>query len=263
MLHAVDALFLIGVLSNAVKLGDLLLLDSQRKWLQDKFEHWTIVLDDIRPWHWIRKATADSIVRMGSIVGSVATMGACAYNKYPFDYTSNPLTRLSYETSWGHALGTTVHIVLALFVVAFILGTIRTQARWGIEDLFRVKDSSEFWNGTSNFVLRYLIIFALYHAADWVITKSIFIFSRAVVGFLHAIFDILTFPIYVLLTPTFVVATLIGFVALILTTLTMTLFVLRAIAWRLATYAKGVFAALLVVLTVGLGIAEIALRVGG
>ena len=50
MLHVVDALFLIGVLSNAVKLGDLLLLDSQRKWLQDKVERWTIALDDLRPW---------------------------------------------------------------------------------------------------------------------------------------------------------------------------------------------------------------------
>ena len=264
MLHAIDALFLIGVLSNAVKLGDLLLLESQRKWLQDKFEHWTIALDDIRPWHWIRLTTTKTLVRTGSTVGSLVALCACVYYKYPLDYTTNPITRLGYATNWGRALGISIHVLLGLLVMAVIFGTTKTEARWGIEGLFRTKDSNDFWRGLSKFVFAYILLLALYRGVDWLITKFLFLLaSQAVVGFFHVIFDIVTFPVYVAITPALVVAILFGVTAYVLSTLTLILSVLRAIAWRIATYAKGVFAALLLLLTFGLGIAELALRPGG
>ena len=82
-------------------------------------------------------------------------------------------------------------------------------------------------------------------------------------GFAHVLFDFVTFPIYVAFTPAFFVAVILGCVALILSSLTLILSTLRAIAWRIATYAKGVFAALLLLLTFALGMAEVALRAGG
>ena len=264
MLHAIDALFLIGVLSNAVKLGDLLLLESQRRWLQDKFEHWTVALDDIRPWHWPRRTTTETIVRKGSIVGSLATLGACIYNRYPLDYTTNPVTRLTYDTNWARALGISVHVLLGLIAVAFILGTAKTEARWGVERLFWVKASNDFWKELNKFIVAYLLLFALYRTVDWLITKLLSPFvSQAIVGLSHVLFDLVTFPIYIAFTPAFVVAVLLGCAALILSALTLILSTLRAIAWRIATYAKGVFAALLLLVTFGLGMAEVTLRAGG
>ena len=239
MLHAIDTLFLIGVLSNAVKLGDLLLLESQRKWLQDKFEHWTIALDDIRPWHWFRRTTTETLVRTGSTIGSLVALCACVYHKYPLDYTTNPVTRLGYATNWGRALGTSIHVLLGLVVVAFILGTTKTEARWGIEGLFRARDSNDFWKGISKFIFAYTLLIVLYRGVDWLITKLLSSFSsEAVVGFFHAMFDIVTFPVYVALTPAFVVALLLGVTVYVLWALTLILSVLRVIAWRISTWTK-------------------------
>lgn len=247
-----------GILANLVKGGDLVLRTSQKKALQDRFETLTLWLDDLRPVQWL----------------SYLPMPKPAFWWSTFSAIFAILALLAPDQIAGGALA---------FVLDLILNSVRALATaQGMEPRFfnpaltagallaipasvlvLVKLSRPLigWLVGNGGFWRFLGKMVLFYAGSVAILAAFWWLCRVAGGSLLAALALaaawpFTFIIYFLNTTGMLIVTLYLFIR----PFAWLVKFMGAICWRIVEYSQGVFAALLLISTVLLGVVIVVLN---
>jgi hypothetical protein len=257
---ALDAAFLIALLTLLVKAGDFLLRPHQQRCVQSKMETATLWLDYRRPALWYAKIVNKPVVRL---VGLIATVGiyALAYmiahqaGSEGFALYANPIV-----------IGVILLPLLMAQRIAGRLGRVMHGVMAGEKDEHYGRAY-----GPKLFFLRSLEAIAVLSIASVIvvgIAGAVLYGVQSLVldrGFelgpeLLVLISIVAFPFAIeAVTATLifvVVCSLIGLIA----TCHVALIAIRAVCWRIVEYNKGAWAAILVIVTVMLGVLDASQR---
>jgi hypothetical protein len=255
LLNALDAAFLIALLTLLVKAGDFLLRPHQQQWVQSSFETATLWLDYRRPALWYTKIVNKTVVRL---VGLIATVGI-----YALAFMIAHQAR-----SEGFVLYANPIVIGAILVV--LLMSQRTAGRLGRVMHGVMAGEKDEHDGRAYgphlFFLRSLEAIAVLSIASVIVIgiagavlfgvqsmldhgfelgpESLVLIS--IVAFPFAIEAVTAVLIFV------VVCSLTGLIA----TCHVALIAVRAVCWRIVEYNKGAWAAILVIVTVILGVLD-------
>jgi hypothetical protein len=250
MQRTVEILLVIGVLVNLVKGADLLLRPHQQKWLQEKVETTTLWLTYLKPLRFYKtlsKRNSQIVIAViasayyGFLILQLAVIHeAVVTSSIKFFVFPSPGNKLFGD------------LFLKVVVLGFGIGTIQfafPAIRWLLEgtrfQYFLLKFSL--------FVFLLLITFGIaiaLNAIDSPILKQLI---------LNALILCTLFLLVSLLLVLSAGVTVIIY-SILLLLLEGLLILLRGIAWRIAEYNKGAFAAIIVIITITLGITEVYLR---
>lgn len=257
MQRTVDILLVIGILVNLIKGADLVLRPHQQKWLQKKFESLALWLDYTKPLKWYMSLVHKKVY-------SVLFFTA------PFIVIALPLAPSIVKSGiaplwWG------------VFVVVFgIIATIVTIASaFGISNLeddlpserppfYDVLSLGQYWlinsDSFAQQLLRHLLVVAT-SVGLWLIISSTKtnIFGKG--GFLIEILNGIVFLTFCFITWGFAASSflIIIFVLILLAAEVMLKF-FRGLVWRIVEYNKGAFAAIVLIVTIVLGVTEFYLK---
>lgn len=234
--------FIIGLLLSLSKLSELMFSLKQKKYIQDKFEIFTIWLDDVKPNKWSRFLENDKVQLCFLTIGFLQTFAACypLFEMLPSKLLSDSVLLVTYITFFLEGL---------LYILLF-----RKQLKKIITKMIFPKIGK-------------LIYFLL-----WFIALNVLFF---IIGFLGGAifidFALDNNPLYIetaigIMALTFSTITVIAFTLevawlsflfyVLLVLLSFVLKIAKSIAWRISEYNKGVIEAIVLIGTVVLGIIE-------
>lgn len=263
-----DGLFILGASLSVLKGADLLLREHQRRWLQQRFEFLTLWLEYLRPLPWFQRVPFSFWATLGLFVTLTVAVLAVVVA-----FLTGAGTIAVFESNW--LLQVLIHGPL------FLLST-GGAVLWSYITLHQVLDDGRTFR---DFLVRFVTILGLsvlLHALNGVGTYGYhrlfaWLFGYEVVGvtdrsLLHfyvtwsglgaTLTSLDGFNVLIGATVTVIVGLLVIVLQMVLLLLEGLVALLRAIAWRVAEYQKGVWAALVLLITISLGIAELYLRAG-
>lgn len=255
MQRTVEILLAIGILVNLIKGADLILRPHQQKWLQDKFETLTLRLSDTKPLTWF-----------GHITNPVFFWVLALITGFPLAYAlgqpllfANSLRDLSFYTGL---------ILLSLSSI----NKANTYAKGFISYIGGTRDkkkgtSYSFWTFIKRFLrvsLSLIILCSLIGFAMYILSSLWLHFSphsKPVPKLeLLRISFIPAWPFIFHFLNILTVCSLIILAAGLLLVTEILLIFIRAVCWRIAEYNKGAFSAIILIVTVSLGVAEFYLK---
>ncbi len=249
----VDVLLAIGVLTNVVKGGDLLLRKRQKEWLQERFEVLTLRLDDIRPVSWFEAlsrprpaAVWSAFSALFAFVAPISMLGGALAILLDLWFMSAQ-NILAVDASPRIALG--IGFVVAVPVSALVLWKLCPRL---IRALVRTGHGGRFFGRLLILYLASVAAFGAFYGAS-VLMKDI-ASARVVMAVLWP----LLLPAFVLNAAGLLLVTLLFF----LWVLRLLFGVAKAVCWRIAEYDRGVFAAFLLIATAALGLYRVLLTGG-
>lgn len=287
MQGTIEILLILGIIINLIKGADLILRPHQQKWIQDKFDTFTLWLDYSRPLNWYNTR------RVGGI-----TLGAGFRILTIVGIISIALDHLSWITA------SVALIVCSAIVISFVraqMGKARPVNQDGVisvnQDIkpsklffpIRINDQLVDWLFKSKDIWQYLLRTFLTVLLALVLILIIYIalqglfYSLAFVSDLTGInikinrvnlivtlmlliiplliyFGIVVISMPLILTGAASLFPLISSVLFLM--FEAVLKIIRGIVWRAAEYNKGAFAAIVLLVTVVLGIVEFYLKYG-
>lgn len=267
----VDGLFLAGVLINLVKGGDLLLRKHQREALQRAAETTALVLDETRPLRWFRLFSW-RVSRIVLIIVGLLTIGASVYLGRVDGLGTTGILGAVRNTSPGLALIWDVMFNIA--VTAAVLGAGFLFVPWLLAFIFEDTNFASFLARYMLFTLVGGFAVGIAHVLGalplfWIeplggnaeVPKSFIGYALSLRGLTDVLFLVDGIEI---LYATYFITVVAGFLAIVvqITLACMAFFVvfLREVVWRIVEYDKGAWAAILLLLTIGLGISEVWLK---
>jgi hypothetical protein len=250
--NILDPLVAIGVLSNAIKLGDLLLTSEQQKKVQEAAENITLWLDYTRPLNWVIQWLTVNNGRgfVFFTVGSIVILNIVQIFMGKGVFGDVVLSNLPARFHFAAKVFGLLICVGVVPVLTFRFGVRAIQwliAGGQMKHLFRRYIVSVFAGALATGIL-YAAVFAL--------LRVILFFIPGIDGpsVSKALSAMLMFPVFettmtITMVPGLAIACLYGLLPLEL------LFaLLRGLAWRVVRYGKGAWAGLLLVVTAVLGI---------
>ncbi|NEO21889.1 MULTISPECIES: hypothetical protein [unclassified Moorena] len=265
----VDALLVIGILANLVKGGDLFLRESQKQKVQDISESITIYLDDLRPISWLRPLTTQKAQHWIIVVGVIefVIVMVVAFTLQRLDPVDDNIFGLSLILTQLLAL------VLSGLSLPFIFKTGPKTMSWLLQD-----------ERPLQFLCRFLrlIVFGYVIGGAYQLFLLLLISLISLVigqgGFFNSLeflfqagsWQQLTYVVGLLMIwPAFtyfwIVVQSVGLILWLVVLIIMLetcLLVLRGFAWRVVEYSKGAYAALLLAVTIILGLVSLFLSKG-
>lgn len=255
MQRTVEILLVIGILVNLIKGADLILRPHQQKWVQDKFETLTLRLSDTKPLTWF-----------GYITNPVIFWVLALIIGFPLAYAlgqpllfANTLKDLSFYTGL---------VLLSLWN----MNKANTYATGFISYIGNAKEKK---GGKSysfrTFIKRFLRVSLSFIILCSLIGIAMYILSSVWLNFsphsrpisrleLLRISFIPAWPFIFHFLSILTVCSLIIFAAGLLLIIEILLVFIRAICWRIAEYNKGAFAAIILIVTIALGVTEFYLK---
>ena len=241
----VDVLLIVGLILNFVKAGDLILRPHQLKWFQDRFEHLTLWLDFTKPLKALKTLTSDDgrlALLMLAYVPAIVFFAATQALQTPEPKGVSLITYLNFGiliflikrglpvTSWLLGDGR-VSSFLKRFLVLSIgqLAALVPLVLSGLSTAYLSDHSKEHLLLGVLFVVDALVLFAL------------------------VLLNLVYSTIWLACFLTIVASS-------ILLILEMLLKFARGIAWRIVEYNKGAFAAIVLIVTVALGLIDFYLK---
>ena len=248
-----DSLLVIGVLTNLVKGGDLLLRKRQKKWLQERFEVLTLRLDDIRPVSWFGALSRPRPAAVWSAFSALfvfvapisALGGALAFLLDLWIMSAQNI--LAVNAPPGLALG--VGLLVAVPVSALVLwklcpGLVRTLVGTG---------HGAGSLGASSFCISQVRPLLVPSTVRQCLPRTL-----PLPGMSWRSCGRFCFPAFVLNASGLLLVTLLFFLWIF----RLLFSAAKAVCWRIAEYDCGVFAALLLIVTAGLGLYRVLLTGG-
>lgn len=254
----INVLFAIGIFSNLVKLGDLILRPSQQQIVQRAVDRLTLWLDYTRPLDWLRrlltKNSGRTFIRFTTIFVIISNIGQILSGGGLFGI-------LVFSAIPQH-----FHIGIKIFALTItVLLTPFIVNRYGVRiALWLVADGRLLW-----LLLRYVgcailgaVGFGLLVALLGIPILLILLASGGDPdpNIVMAISFLVTLPLFEVMITILMVPGLAIISMYFLVPLDICLRLLRGLAWRVAEYSKGAWAALMLLATVFLGIATIILN---
>jgi hypothetical protein len=236
----VDVLFVVGILANLIKVSDMILRPYQQNRLQEKLEELTLWLDYTRPLKWFEKHISPTVLHaLFLISGGIVIF--VSFIVVSFIYLSEKVE--SIDTA-----------IVLMFLLS--CGTVFIAVKWLDPPIIRW-----LFAGASrlSFAKRFLMLTLVS-----VGVTGVFAVANPFDSFSYEAF----FLVLLITAPIVTFVNVINYLGYILiltvaasTVLEVVLRIIRGVAWRVVEYNKGAFAALVLVVTVALGVAELYLRV--
>lgn len=273
MQRTVEILLVIGILVNLIKGADLLLRTHQQKWLQDKFETLTLKLDYTRPLDWYMKG--GKAVRLYWLLWMAAPLltgiiflpfreyylwflllAFVNITTYARDYklvfakprTEAQLQRLDNRLKKRGASGIRIERKFSNWIMGSPTYGQHLFRRFALTILSIIV-----------VLLLMTIMEGLTYVQNLILSRNNWPSYILFAIYIYFVLQLCFRYLYVALPILFI--GIIGFIILICSTTILIaevlLRILRGIAWRIAEYNKGAFAAIVLLVTIALGIAEL------
>ena len=115
--HIVDTLFIIALLTQILKISDLVFREHQKKKIQDTIENFTLAISYINPINWFRYIFEKKVLRWVLIFIAIITIGI----DFISEYDSFPL-KYNYEITFAHKSVNAVvpAVFISLLLVTFL-----------------------------------------------------------------------------------------------------------------------------------------------
>jgi len=258
----VNTLLLIGILSNLVKGGDLILREHQKKRVQSFCETATLMLEELKPLRWFSHLTTPHAITWLLIIGSIELAVIAAWALVT-QHIQGPSHRAFTSVE---IVAQTTAIALSIASIPYIVRNIGPRTmHW----LFGGGRISTFIRRYAKFVfsgyaIGIVYIFVLLLLV-WLVSGSRSLFEAFDSSFdegnwVYVAGCLLLWPAFTLFWIVMQVGGLVAWCILIFFLLEAALKFLRGFAWRVVEYSKGAFAALILVVTVLLGFASLYLK---
>lgn len=280
MSRTIEMLFIVGVFVNVIKGADLLLRPNQQKWLQDKVDSLALRLDYTRPLEWyfnrqlLRKlyALLLGITLFGFCLSLALAIGEWQVWLIPLTALL-PLTYVIRLTFTGKR----IRFVDRLFGK-------RSRTPWSPDtSFFKTSQRLQDWlfaiNSAPQSLIRPFLLFLL--AIFWMgldVGFCLVIIGLAITSvriettwvlILFCLISLVPIICYFVCLIVSIEPILMGIVCLLVLVFSLVLLfteillkLIRAVVWRIAEYNKGAFAAITLVTTVLLAIAEFYIKFG-
>jgi hypothetical protein len=254
---------LVGILSNLVKGGDLILREHQKMRVQSFCETATLRLEELKPLRWFVHLTTPHANMWLLVIGGIEIAALYVYS----------LIMMRREPSFGTLTG--IEIVMQVIAIALSVASIpyiirkigpRTM-RW----LFGDGRIPIFIRRYVKFVLSGyaigFILLSIFFLSVWLVSGSKSLVEAFVDepsfdqgGWVYVAGSLLVGPFLTFFVIVFQVGGLVGWCILTFFLLEIALKLLRGFAWRVVEYSKGAFAALILLFTVLLGFVSLYLK---
>lgn len=235
MERIVDVLFVIGLIVNLLKGADLILRPHQQKWVQEKFESFTLWLTDTKPLQLYRNLSKQKVKTVIAILASTYLVSSLILMVYFFHYPQR-----ADGDVFEDPLGVSLLIVGGLVAVTMIAYPI---TQWLLK-------STNF----AFFLLRFLSLIVLLIGLRFC-TKPFLDSGNA-----NAAVALLLYIAWLSLAVVITAGVFVIAFSVILVLSESFLVIVRGVAWRIAEYNKGAFAAIILIITIALGVAELYLK---
>jgi hypothetical protein len=256
--HAINVLLAIGIFANLVKGGDLLLRKHQKQRLQETFEAFTVWLDDLRPTRWFALLPRPTPAFWWSVFSSLFALNAGPRPAGGALTLQLDLIRASLGTlltalpTPEKSLRLSLEVAMIAGCLAAIPASIITVRKIGPHLVSWLVGPGRFWPFLGRLLLFYVpstAVLGLFWGLCWLVR------GRLILTAIVLLIWPFSFVIYFLNVTGWLIVSLYLFLSL----LNLLVKSMTAICWRIAEYSQGVFAALLLIATVILGIAKVAL----
>lgn len=240
-----DAALAIGVLVQVTKLADIMLRPHQQKWVQDKCETLALRLSEVRTIELYRRATSSkrlAEVEACSLSGLFGLWALWSLQEYALMLMIEEEGYPMPPSAGGEHVAGFFCVALSPLLVLFLrnvyarLPAVRDFLGDGRTDL-------KSWIGMLITLASYALVTGLLHLRDELVARFATLFLCALAA---------TFVIMSIMTASFVVA-----IRLATWILIPILECTRGFAWRIVEYNKGAWAALTLLATFGLGVADV------
>lgn len=249
----VDSLLSIGIFANLVKGGDLLLRKGQKEWLQDRFETFTLWLDEVRPVMWFGAlcrprpaAVWTTLIVLFLLVSPTITYGgALALLLDLWLNTGRNILSANKPVYMFLLIGLLVAVPVC---VLLLWRACPRLVRW----LVGTGHGGRFFGRLLILYPTSVVIFGFFYAI------SLFAKDIVVIRYTLALVWPSLLPVFVLNASGVTLVSLL----VLLWCLRVGVAVLSGLCWRIVEYDKGVFPALLLIATVALGLYRVFLTGG-
>jgi len=262
----VEVLFAIGVVINLMKAGDILLLPSQRRSVKRAMDTLALKLDATRPLIWIRKVTSEQ----WRLITWTTTIAVIAITVWSFVHYR--------PTFYGVTPSPVEWIVVG--VAFFVAGVIRLGVAalvFGSEFVtWMLEEAPLYWPTFRRFCAILVLAVTLYFTISWCLWRFPFLsvgsFSipgvraHGFAAFALSGAGLTTTAMagdwawFGLVTPPLIAGAAVLLLGVAFAVAALPVALLRAIAWRVAEYDKGAWAALIALITVLLGFCDLWIR---
>jgi hypothetical protein len=241
----VDVLLIVGLILNFVKAGDLILRPHQLKWFQDRFEHMTLWLDFTKPLKALKTLTSDDGRLALLVLGYVPAIFVLAATQAPQASEPKGISLITY---------------LNFGILIFLIKKGLPITRWLFGD-----------GRVTSFLKRFMLlsIGQLVALVCLVLSVRLIVYlsdhsnEHFLLGALFVV-DILVLLALALLNLVYSTIWLACFLTIVASSILLIFEILlrfaRGIAWRIVEYNKGAFAAIVLIVTVALGLIDFYLK---
>jgi hypothetical protein len=252
MNSALNVLLAIGVLANLIKGGDLILRERQKKKLQDRFETFTVWVDDLRPVKWLSYLPNPKPALWWSVFSAIFALIApapglgAALLFVVYLIRDSIVSILQAQRVKASIVGAAMWFGFLLAIPASVLALrkfSRPLIKWLVGD-------ARFWLFLGRLILFYAGSVATLAIFHWICLIGGRILPIAIA--LSVLWPF-TFIVYFLDTTGLLIVTL----YMLIRPLNWLVKLLGAVCWRVAEYSQGVFAAFLLIATIALGLAKL------
>jgi hypothetical protein len=237
MSRVLEILLIIGIVVNLLKGADLILRTHQQKWIQDRFEHVTLWLEDTKPIDWFAKRAKDK-VQIALLIFFIV-----------LDLLALMIVLIHFVKTESNSILAALLFLASVFVNLVILKRIALDSRkW----LCKSSSYEEFFGG---FLKLCAEIFGGFFLLSYLRPMI-----RFVPDHLINLALLLILPPAVLFLDVWLLGFLLIFTTIIFNILEIVLKLLRGAAWRIVEYNKGAYAAIILLITIVLGFLELYLK---
>jgi len=243
----------IGVLLNLTKGADMILLDSQKKYLQIKVENFTIFLDDIKPIKWFNVFTTLKAQIIFFIIGLIEFSIIVVIALRQDDLGEK-------DRHYQYLI-----IGISFLSIPFSIKLIGLRtSKWLVEH----KSSFRFICRYALMILIGFLFFAIYmgvaslivwafsHQPNFESAMDLVTQDSSHEGHVFNTLMVLIWPVFTLFWVLVEAFGLLIYATLVIFIIEFILKIVKGIMWRIVQYNKGVFSAIILIITVCLGIYE-------
>jgi hypothetical protein len=283
MSRIIPILLIVGIFVNLIKGGELILRPHQQKWLQDKFDTLTLYLDYTQPLKWLgeSKSARKSII---TFYGTILLLLIESLGIYWLFHPSPG------RPGFDRVISVIVIIVMPFFFWSvYKFGQAELRKSKSIFPVNRLIDAVEMESNIRNWILNSnyppvwlfksfltLLMTIICGLAVWFffwIGTKLFIWLQTEKSFLLIIIalllltrvmlfvDSILLPIMLVYLSISILNCMVFLLSIFLIPFEILVRLLRSIAWRITEYNKGAFAAIILIVTVILGVAEVYVRI--
>jgi hypothetical protein len=233
----INALFVVGVLVNLIKVGDILLRPHQQRWMQNKLEELTLWLDYTKPLKWFDKHVTPRVLNIVLIICGSFTVIISIIVK---------LVRNDLFFGVGFAWYLFFVCATVFIIVKWLKPIIISWLFVGARHLSFVK----------RFILLTVISFAIALLIAFIANYIGCLCENSLLWPLSAI--VISIATYV--TVIYYLGLILILTVIISIVLEIILKIFRGVAWRIIEYNRGSFAAIVLLITVSLGVIDLYLK---